>query len=392
MGIWQDEAACGLQSGGCALAEGGSEGVHGFLKKRAVGRHVVAVFCLLVEEIAELAIGFRFSGAKDTVDIKNLLRVGEAEADITVGKDIDEEVGVQGIDRFARCGIRARIGASLALATKAKNHTRLDNGIVRMRRDAGVEAEGSGFESGLVGFDVFQEFETEVVEREFGEGDAVAEVFDIKHLVLEAEELLIAIAEVVGDDVFDLLVLENIVLEGRGEVHERHASFDAVFEVDVFVEVFGGPEIHEVNGGIHAANAVDAAEALDDADRIPVDVVIDEVVAILKVLAFADAIRGDEKVDLALLRHGGHLFAFLRAGRKVGQNLVIGRIAEGRAGVSTTTNQSSVDAKFGSCPVQERVVEVGSGVGESGEDKNLFVRLAKRVGGGFLDFGGNEFF
>ena len=50
------------------------------------------------------------------------------------------------------------------------------------------------------------------------------------------------------------------------------------------------------------ADAVDAAEALDDADRVPVDVVVDEVVAVLQVLAFGDAIRGDEQIDFALVR------------------------------------------------------------------------------------------
>ena len=43
------------------------------------------------------------------------------------------------------------------------------------------------------------------------------------------------------------------------------------------------------------ANAVDAPEALDDPDRIPVDVVVYEVIAVLKVLAFGDAVRGDEE-------------------------------------------------------------------------------------------------
>ena len=93
------------------------------------------------------------------------------------------------------------------------------------------------------------------------------------------------------------VVLENVVLEGGGDVHEGHAGFDAVLEVDVFVEIFGGPEVDELDGVTGAANAVNASEALDDADGVPVDVVVDEVIAVLKILAFGDAVRGDEQVD-----------------------------------------------------------------------------------------------
>ena len=64
-------------------------------------------------------------------------------------------------------------------------------------------------------------------------------------------------------------------------------------EVDVFVEVFRRPEVNEVNRRVDAADTVDTPEALDDADGIPVDVVIDEVVAVLKILTLADAIRGN---------------------------------------------------------------------------------------------------
>ena len=50
------------------------------------------------------------------------------------------------------------------------------------------------------------------------------------------------------------------------------------------------------------ADPVDAAEALDDADRVPVDVVVDEVVAVLEVLALGDAVGGDEQIEFALAR------------------------------------------------------------------------------------------
>src|SRR5450759_4674683 len=48
-----------------------------------------------------------------------------------------------------------------------------------------------------------------------------------------------------------------------------------------------------------------AAESLDDPHRVPMDVVVDEVVTVLKVLALADDVCADEDVQFArLLRHG----------------------------------------------------------------------------------------
>ena len=71
------------------------------------------------------------------------------------------------------------------------------------------------------------------------------------------------------------------------------------------------------------ADAVDAPEPLNDADRVPVDVVIDQVVAVLQVLAFGDAIRGDQQIQLSLARPCRR--AFLGARRKSGQDA--GKIA-----------------------------------------------------------------
>ena len=62
------------------------------------------------------------------------------------------------------------------------------------------------------------------------------------------------------------------------------------------------------------ADPVDAAEALDDADRVPVDVVVDELIAVLEVLPLGDAVGGDQEVDLAFARK--LLGPFLRARRE----------------------------------------------------------------------------
>ena len=39
---------------------------------------------------------------------------------------------------------------------------------------------------------------------------------------------------------------------------------------------------------------------LDNADRVPMNIVVDEVIAVLQILAFRNAIRSDEQVEIAL--------------------------------------------------------------------------------------------
>lgn len=388
--VGQDEAAGRLEAGGGTLAEGGGDGRHRLVQEGVVVPHIAAVVGLLIEEVAELGIGLALARTEDAVDVEDLLRVRETETDVAVGEDVDQKVGLERIDGRAGIGLGLSLRIALPLLPETEDNAGGDDLVLRMRRHAGIEAERSGFERFSVGLDVFQEFEPEIVEREFRERDAVVQVFDIEDFVFELEKLLVAIAEVFGDDVFDLLVLQDVVLEGGGDVHEGHAGFDPVLEVDVLVEIFGGPEIDELHGAAGAVDTVDAAEALDDAHGIPVDVVIDEIVAILQVLAFADAVSGDQQVDLALLGHGGDLGAVLRHGGEIGEDLVEGTVAERGAGVAAPTDQGHVDSQLAGAPREERLVEIDGGVGERGEDEHLPVRLAVLVEGRVRDLGRDE--
>lgn len=123
-------------------------------------------------------------------------------------------------------------------------------------------------------------------------------------------------------------------------------TFDAIFEVDVFIEILRGPEVYEVDAGIDAADSVNTSETLDDTDRVPVNVVVDEVVAVLKVLTLADAVRGDEKINLALLGHGRNLATVFGPRREVGENLVVGTMAESGAGVAAAADERHLDTEF----------------------------------------------
>jgi hypothetical protein len=232
-----------------------------------------------------------------------------------------------------------------------------------------------------VGLQEVEEVLPELIEGEVGEGDGVVEVFQVEHLVLESLELAVAEEQIVFDEVFELGGVEEVVGLGGGEIDEGHARLDAVFDAEVAVEVGDGPEVDELDGVVARADAVDAAETLDDADGVPVDVVVYEQVAVLEVLAFADAVGGDEQVDfLALVGETGGLFGAAFGERsEVGEDVVEIGATEGGGVAAVAADEGGVDAEFGASPGAEVLVEVAGGVGKGGEDETLRLGLPSRL-------------
>ena len=90
-----------------------------------------------------------------------------------------------------------------------------------------------------------------------------------------------------------IVVVDGVVVSGRCHDYGFHAQLDARRQVDVVVELYVGPEVDELDYGVFASYAVYASEALDYAHRVPVDVVVYQIVAVLKVLPFRYAVRRD---------------------------------------------------------------------------------------------------
>ena len=110
------------------------------------------------------------------------------------------------------------------------------------------------------------------------------------------------------------LLHDQVLLARRRNIEEDHAAGDSLLKLDVLLQFNIRPEIDELNAPVWRADAVEAPEALDDADGVPMDVVINQKIAVLKVLTLADAIRGDEEVNISLDGEVGG--ALLRARRK----------------------------------------------------------------------------
>jgi hypothetical protein len=324
----------------------------------------------------EAVAGAAAAGAAE--EVEHGLGLGESEAHLAGGEHINQIVGREGVDALALRG--GGVGFLPETVDDAGARERnIDGGW-----DDRVKPEGGALQLGPVGLQEVDQILAEFIEGEVGEGDGLVEVFEIEHFVLEALELTVAKEQIVFDELFELGGIEEVVGLGGGEVYEGHAGLDAVFDAEVFVEVGDGPEIDELHGVVARADAVDAAKALDDANGVPVDVVVYEQIAVLKILTLADTVGGDEQVDLfALVGESDGLFgAALSEGSEVGEDVVVVGATEGGGVAAIAANETAVDAEFGMRPVGEMLVEVARGVGKGGEDDDLAVGFAVAVDGG----------
>src|ERR1017187_9994247 len=143
-----------------------------------------------------------------------------------------------------------------------------------------------------------REVDAEVIHGDVGDGDAAADVVKANDSVLELEQLVAAVFKVVH--LVAGLVLDDVLFTGGRDVEKHHPTADTLFQVDVRLQLKVGPEVDGLNALVGRAKTVDAAEPLNDPDRVPVDVVVHYGVAILKIPTFAYAVRGNEQVDLSI--------------------------------------------------------------------------------------------
>ena len=62
------------------------------------------------------------------------------------------------------------------------------------------------------------------------------------------------------------------------------------------------PEIHQLDVLVPTADTVDTAKTLDDSDRIPVDIIVDQIITVLQVLTFGNTVSGNQDTVPALLQ------------------------------------------------------------------------------------------
>ena len=222
-----------------------------------------------------------------------------------------------------------------------------------------------------------RQVDAEVSEREVGDGYAAAEVFKVDDGILELEELLAAVFQVVH--LVAGLVLDDVLFACGGNIEQHHAAADALFEVDVLLQLHVGPEVDELDALVVRADTVDAAKPLDDAHRVPVDVVVDDGVAVLEVLAFADAVGGDEQIEFPFSGEIlGTLFGAGREGRDDADE-ILAEFGQRGLVVAGTGDEGGMQPETLLCPRGKLLIEILSRIGERGEDDDLAIARVERL-------------
>ena len=124
-----------------------------------------------------------------------------------------------------------------------------------------------------------------------------------------------------------------------------------------------------MNDLVAASDTVDTPEALYNADGVPVNVVVDEVVAVLQVLTFGNTVGGDQHINFRLItRH--QQFLVLRDRREAGQHRV--QVGTELGASRPTLNRAGYHCGVQSIPIlniaADIVVEITGGIRKSGED------------------------
>ena len=140
---------------------------------------------------------------------------------------------------------------------------------------------------------VGQQVETELVESQVHDVDACVHILEVNHLFLKTFELFLAIVEVgllfVGE--------QHIPTSCTSDIHPSHSCFHAPFQTQVVVEFNIRPIVDQLDHIVMGANTVDTAKTLDNTDWVPMNIEVDQIVAVLQVLTFADAVGGNQHID-----------------------------------------------------------------------------------------------
>src|SRR5690554_7571062 len=154
-----------------------------------------------------------------------------------------------------------------------------------------MQSEWSMVDVGI-GFHVIEQVEPKLIQTEIHNGDAAAHLFNIDHLIHQPPELLFAVFQITL-----LLLADGIVVTCGGHHRYLHTSFYPCFQFDVIIEREVRPEIDQLNHLITTSDTIDPSESLNDAHRVPVDIVVDQIVTVLQVLSLRNTVCGNQDIN-----------------------------------------------------------------------------------------------
>ena len=91
---------------------------------------------------------------------------------------------------------------------------------------------------------------------------------------------------------------QKVVVASGCEHSGLHTAFHTTFQLDIIIKFDVRPIVHQLYHFVFRTYSVDTSESLYDAHGVPVNIVVDDIVAVLKVLALGNTVGGYEHVYL----------------------------------------------------------------------------------------------
>ena len=215
--------------------------------------------------------------------------------------------------------------------------------------------------------DIFQQVEAELIQPQIHDGDTAAHILNVHHFLLQPLELRTAVFQIAF-----FLGVDQVIIAGGGHDRDFHAGFNTGFQVDVFIQIHIRPEVDELDMVIFAADTVNSPETLNDADRVPVNVVVDEIVAVLQVLTFGNTVGGNQNVKLILASGHQDSFPFRDRGETGQDSVEVGaELWNGGFAVHCAGDFSRFQTEFLFGKLADIRIEIIRRVGKSGEDDDF---------------------
>ena len=117
---------------------------------------------------------------------------------------------------------------------------------------------------------IVQQVKAELVKSQIHDGNAVGHILDIHDFLLQTFQLRLAVFEIAL-----FFRIDQIIITGGCHDGNLHAGLHTGREIDIIIQCQVRPEVYKLYRLVPAANAVDTSKTLNNAHRIPVDIVID---------------------------------------------------------------------------------------------------------------------